>query len=41
VGLANIGGNKYRVAAGIAFSAQMLWIKAVMTHGEYDKGKWK
>jgi mRNA interferase HigB len=37
----NVGGNKYRVVAGIAFSAQIAWIKAVMTHEEYDRGKWK
>lgn len=37
----NIGGNKYRVVAGIAFAVQTLWIKAVMTHAEYDRGDWK
>jgi len=37
----NIGGNKYRVVASIAFAVQTVWVKAVMTHVEYDKGKWK
>ncbi len=37
----NIGGNKYRLVASIAFSVQRLWIKAVLTHAEYDKGEWK
>ena len=37
----NIGGNKFRIAANISFAAQILWIKAVMTHAEYDKGAWK
>jgi len=37
----NIGGNKFRFVAGISFTAQILWIKAVMTHKEYDKGAWK
>ena len=37
----NIGGNKFRLVAGISFTAQILWIKAVMTHKEYDKGAWK
>jgi mRNA interferase HigB len=37
----NIGGNKYRLVASIAFSVQTVWIKAVMTHAEYDEGKWK
>ncbi|GHU06598.1 toxin RelE [Betaproteobacteria bacterium] len=37
----NVGSNKFRIAAGISFPAQILWIKAVMTHAEYDKGAWK
>lgn len=37
----NIGGNKYRLIAAIAFSAQLLWVKAVLTHADYDKGGWK
>jgi mRNA interferase HigB len=34
----NIGGNKYRLVAGIDFARRMLWVKAVLTHGDYDKG---
>lgn len=37
----NIGGNKYRLAAYVQFTRQVLYIKAVMTHAEYDKGNWK
>ncbi len=37
----NIGGNKFRVVAGIAFAVQTLWIKAVLTHAEYDQGEWE
>ncbi|MEX8519645.1 MAG: type II toxin-antitoxin system HigB family toxin [Leptothrix sp. (in: b-proteobacteria)] len=37
----NIGGNKYRLIAAIAFAPQLLWVKAVLTHAEYDKGAWK
>ncbi len=37
----NIGGNKYRLIASIAFTPQLFWIKAVLTHAEYDKGEWK
>lgn len=37
----NIGGNKYRLIASVAFSVQTLWVKAVLTHNEYDKGAWK
>lgn len=37
----NIGGNKYRLIAGLSFQAQRLWVKAILTHADYDKGAWK
>ena len=37
----NIGGNKYRLIAAISFEIRILSINAVLTHSEYDKGKWK
>ena len=37
----NIGGNKYRLIAAISFQAGLVWVKAVLTHKEYDKGHWK
>ena len=37
----DIGGNKYRVIASVAFVVRTVWAKAVLTHTEYDKGKWK
>lgn len=37
----NIGGNKYRLVAAIAFAPRLVWVKAVVTHGDYDKGAWK
>ena len=37
----DIGGNKYRLIAYIRFEAQVLYIKAVLTHQDYDKGAWK
>ena len=37
----NIGGNKFRLVAVIDFARRMLWVKAVLTHGEYDRGAWK
>ena len=37
----NIGGNKYRLIAAIAFAPQLVWVKAVLTHADYDKGDWQ
>jgi mRNA interferase HigB len=37
----NIGGNKYRLVTTIAYQIQVMWVKGVLTHVEYDKGAWK
>ncbi len=37
----DIGGNKYRLIAYIRFEKQIVYIKAVLTHRDYDKGTWK
>ena len=37
----NIGGNKVRLIAAIHYNRQKLYIRAVLTHPEYDLGKWK
>jgi mRNA interferase HigB len=37
----NIGGNKYRLIAVISFEIRILSVEAILTHREYDKGKWK
>jgi mRNA interferase HigB len=37
----DIGGNNYRLIASIDYPAQQLYIKAILTHAEYDKQKWK
>ena len=37
----NIGGNKYRLIARIVYRSQTLFVVVVMTHEEYDLGKWK
>jgi mRNA interferase HigB len=37
----NIKGNKYRLVARIVYRSQTIFIVAVMTHEEYDLGKWK
>ena len=37
----DIGGNKYRLIAYIRFEKQIVYIKAVLTHRDYDQGAWK
>lgn len=37
----NIGGNKYRLVATIAYRIQTVWVKHILTHAQYDKGAWK
>ena len=37
----NIGGNKYRLIADVRFERMLVFVKAVLTHREYDKGAWK
>ena len=32
----NIGGNNYRLAASIHFNTEILFVRAVLTHAEYD-----
>jgi mRNA interferase HigB len=37
----DIGGNKYRLIAAIHFNRGKLFVRHVLTHAEYDEGKWK
>ena len=37
----NIGGNKYRLIARIRYDYQLINVRAVITHREYDAGMWK
>ncbi|MGF1979874.1 MAG: type II toxin-antitoxin system HigB family toxin [Nostoc sp. CmiSLP01] len=37
----NIGGNNYRLITYIDYQAQMIFIRAVLTHADYDKEDWK
>jgi mRNA interferase HigB len=37
----NIKGNTYRLIARIEYRLQIIFVKAVLTHAEYDKDQWK
>jgi mRNA-degrading endonuclease HigB of HigAB toxin-antitoxin module len=37
----NIGGNKYRLIVDIDYQRQIIYIKHVLTHADYDKETWK
>jgi mRNA interferase HigB len=37
----DIGGNKYRVIALIQYAVGLVIVTDVLTHEEYDRGKWK
>ena len=37
----NIGGNKIRLIAAIHYNRRKVYIRAVLTHKEYDAQKWK
>ena len=37
----NICGNKYRLVAYLQFERKICYIKAVLTHKDYDKNGWK
>ncbi len=37
----NVGGNNYRLVARVEFERQEVYIRAVLTHAEYNKGSWK
>jgi mRNA interferase HigB len=37
----DIGGNKFRLIAYVHYRRQIVYVKYVLTHAEYDKGDWK
>jgi mRNA interferase HigB len=37
----NVGGNKYRLIAAIHFNRGKVYVRHVLTHRDYDAGKWK
>lgn len=37
----DVGGNKYRIIAKVEYQKHLIFIRAVLTHSEYDKNKWQ
>ena len=37
----NVGGNNYRIIVHLDYDLQIVWIRAVLSHAEYSKEKWK
>jgi mRNA interferase HigB len=37
----NVGGNKVRVVTAIHYNRGRVYIRAVLTHAEYDEDTWK
>ncbi len=37
----NIGGNKFRLVVRIRYDYKLINVRSVLTHEEYDEGKWK
>ena len=37
----NIKGNSYRLIVKIEYRWQIIFVKQLLTHAEYNRGKWK
>ncbi len=37
----NVCGNKYRLVVTTRFDLGRMYVRGVMTHSEYDRGRWK
>ena len=37
----NISGNRYRLIAVVNYALKSVSIERVLTHGEYDEGRWR
>jgi mRNA interferase HigB len=37
----NIGGNKFRLITAVHYNRKKVYIRHVLTHAEYDRGRWR
>ena len=37
----DIGGNKFRLIAAVHFNRKKVFIRAILRHADYDRGKWR
>lgn len=37
----NIRGNRFWLIAEIAFRAHVIYLRHILTHADYDRGRWK
>jgi mRNA interferase HigB len=37
----NIGGNRARLIAAIHYNRRKVYVRAILTHEEYDQSRWK
>ncbi len=37
----NIGGNEVRLIAAVHYNTNRIYIRSILTHAEYSKGKWR
>lgn len=37
----DVGGNKFRLIALVVYKTHAVYVRSVLTHADYDKGKWK
>ncbi len=35
------GGNKFRLVAAVHFNRKKIFIRAILRHADYDRGKWR
>ena len=37
----DVGGNRFRIVAAVHYDKHRIYVRAVMTHAEYDRDNWR